>query len=221
MATNDKQVQRKADSKRAGKRTRAWACIVYPESAPNNWIEALKETHQEILISPLHDLDVTADGKPKKPHYHVLAMWGSPASEAQAEGLFSLIGVTAPPEMVRNLKGYARYLVHMDDHDKHRYKDADVIALGGASFASIADNESDHTDSVLMEIEDWIDEYGCLSYRALSRYARHERPDWYNVVRRNTIHLSQYLKSATWELSQSVCVAPAEETAEDTSQDTQ
>ena len=199
--TAERERQHRADAKRAGKRTRAWACIVYPESAPEGWIDALRDTHQEILISPIHDSDVTATGEPKKAHYHVMALWSSPASESQARSLFELCGVTGAPEMVRNAKGYARYLVHLDDHDKHRYSEFEVTCLGGADWAKLADDTDNQTDRTLCEIEDWIDEFNVTSYRALCRYARKERPDWVRIVRTHTIHLSSYLRSVQWELN--------------------
>lgn len=64
MATNSKEKQREYEARR-GVRTRGWACIVYPESAPDGWMDALREQHLQMLISPLHDSDVTADGEPK------------------------------------------------------------------------------------------------------------------------------------------------------------
>ena len=194
-----REAQRRADAKRAGTRTRGWACIIYPESAPTDWVEKLNEAHIETLISPLHDSDVTGDGQPKKPHYHVLAMFNQPVPESSAREYFSRANVTAPPEMVKNIRGYARYLIHLDDHDKHRYSEKDVVALAGATWISVALDEADEINALLDEIEDWLDETGCVSYRALCRYARTERPEWTRVIRKNTIHLSALLRSIQWE----------------------
>lgn len=190
------------NAKRAGKRSRSWACIVYPESAPSGWVDALSDSHVELLISPLHDSDVTAEGAPKKPHYHVLALFPNPAPERAAREVFECAGVTAPPENVKNAKGYARYLVHLDDHDKHRYDEADIVELGGASWESMAFDEGEIQDRILDEIEDWVDAEGVVSYHALCRYARKERPEWTHVVRHNSIHLTALLKSYAWELAQ-------------------
>ncbi len=46
-------------------RTRNFATVVYPESAPENWMRILEEHRVPALISPLHDKDVDADGKKK------------------------------------------------------------------------------------------------------------------------------------------------------------
>lgn len=48
------------------KRTRNYATVVYPESAPADWIRLLQEQCVPALISPLHDKDLNTDGTPKK-----------------------------------------------------------------------------------------------------------------------------------------------------------
>lgn len=197
-----KEIQKRADEKRSGTRVRGWACIVYPESAPANWVDRLNEAHIQTLISPLHDQDVTAEGTLKKPHYHVLAMYDKPVRDTAAKTYFGRAGVTAPPERIDSIKGYARYLVHLDDHDKHHYDPKDVIALAGAVWSSVALDEFDEANAILDEIEDYIDQTGCVSYAALCRYARAERPDWTKVIRKTTIHLTALLKSLQWEYAQ-------------------
>lgn len=55
------------DQRRKGTRTRNWATVVYPESAPKNWREILGEMRVPCFLSPLHDKDINPDGTPKKP----------------------------------------------------------------------------------------------------------------------------------------------------------
>lgn len=196
-----REAQRRADAKRRA-RSRGWACIVYPESAPDGWLDALRDGHIQALVSPLHDEDVTADGKPKKPHFHVLAMFENPVPEKSARELFETIGVTAPPELVKSIRAYARYLVHLDDHDKQRYRDSDVVELCGASWGAVALDESEERDRILTEVEDWLDDQGVVSYRALCRYARTHRPEWVHTIRTSTVHLMAYVRSAAWESTQ-------------------
>jgi hypothetical protein len=196
-----KAAQERANAKRAGARARGWACIVYPESAPSGWVDKLKEGHIQTLISPLHDKDVTAEGEVKKEHYHVLAMFDAPVPDATAAAYFARAKVTAPPEQVKSVKGYARYLVHMDDHDKHRYGESDVISISGAVWEAVALDDGEADNRMLDEIEQWLDDYECVSYRGLCAYARNERPEWTGLIRRRTIHLSAYVKSAAWEVT--------------------
>lgn len=202
MATNSKEKQREYDKKRAGKRSRVWACIVYPESAPADWLEQLKGLHLRVLVSPLHDRDVDAEGNPKKPHYHVLIIFEAPVALSTAKQSFSVVGYTGQPEQVNSARGYARYLLHMDDHDKFPYFQdpaCKVMEIGGASWSSIALDEAEELDRILDEIEDWIDEQGVTSYRVLCAYARSERPEWKHVVRTHTIHCKAYLRSMEYD----------------------
>ena len=54
-------------------RTRNWSFIIYPESAPQNWIEQLKGEMIPFAVSPLHDEDINeGTGEVKKAHLHIL-----------------------------------------------------------------------------------------------------------------------------------------------------
>ena len=78
MPTKDseklKAARARADAKRVG-RTRNFATVVYPDSAPADWKEKLDQLHVAAFISPLHDKDINPNGEPKKAHYHVLVMF--------------------------------------------------------------------------------------------------------------------------------------------------
>ena len=58
-------------------RTRNFATVVYPESAPENWQDILVEQFVPAFISPLHDKDINPTGEIKKEHYHILIMFDS------------------------------------------------------------------------------------------------------------------------------------------------
>ena len=44
-------------------RTRNYATVVYPESAPENWLSILSDSHVPCFVSPLHDLDLNPNDK--------------------------------------------------------------------------------------------------------------------------------------------------------------
>ena len=105
----EKESKAKHDARRSG-RTRNFATVVYPESAPDDWIEKLEELHVAVLISPLHDKDKNPSGESKKPHYHVLLMFEGPKDfETQIQPIFDSIGAVGR-ELVNSVRGYARYL---------------------------------------------------------------------------------------------------------------
>lgn len=189
--------------KTAEMRSRIFATVVYPESAPENWMELLEGTHIAAMVSPLHCMDTLPTGEQKKEHYHVLWRYAGVKSIAQAQEVVSLIGGAGAVEVVSDFRGYARYLIHLDSPDKAQYSPEDIRCFGGADWAEVALSEAERTDAQLDEIEDWIDETGCASYVGLCRYARKHRPDWTRCVRTHTVHLSALIRSFYWEQQQS------------------
>ena len=125
-----------AEQKKKDERKRNYATLVYPDSAPENWQEILSELKIPVFISPLHDKDVNADGKPKKPHYHVQFIFDGKKSDDQFKEIIAKFGGVGV-EDVQSLRGYARYLCHLDNPDKAQYNTSMVKALGGADYFSV------------------------------------------------------------------------------------
>ena len=179
-------------------RTRNYATVVYPDSAPDGWQDTLSAHFVPCFVSPLHDQDINPGGEPKKPHYHVLVMFDSVKTKEQAEQIFALIGGVGC-EVVNSTRGYARYLCHLDNPEKARYNVDDVRAMCGADYSAIIGLPTDKYRA-LADIMDYIDANEVYSYRALLRYASSERADWYRVlVDCGTLVIKEYLKSAYWE----------------------
>ena len=116
-------------------RTRNYATVVYPESAPANWLDILKEQFIPGFVSPLHDSDMNPGGESKKPHYHVLLTFEGVKTVEQAQAVFSLIGGVGC-EVVQSVRGYARYLCHLDNPEKAQYSPDCVVSLCGADYVS-------------------------------------------------------------------------------------
>ena len=118
-----------SEKTRGHDRTRIWAAIVYPESAPEDWRDILDAQHIEWAESPLHDQDVNpGTGEVKKAHVHiVLAFEGPKSYEQVCEILEPLHGPI--PQRCHALKGAVRYFAHMDNPDKHQYSPNDIVAV--------------------------------------------------------------------------------------------
>lgn len=211
-----KEVQKRADAKRAGKRARAWTAMVYPESAPADWQDRLAEQLTEALVSPLHDKDVWTEadeaengehkaGTPKKAHWHVVISFKNPTSYEKAKGIFEAIGAVVPPEsksQVKDFQQMARYLCHLDQPNKHRYDTKDVRTYGAIDYASLVMSGADE-DEILDEMEQFIDDNMIVSWRQFCTYVRTERPEWKALTRRKyAAYLCRYIKSLEWELEQ-------------------
>nr|CDL65986.1 unnamed protein product [uncultured bacterium] len=190
-----------SDVKTQDKRVRSWATVVYPESAPDAWMEVLGEQCIPVMISPLHDADVNPTGEPKKPHYHVLFNFDGKKSKAQVSEYISLIGGVGL-EPVGSTRGYARYLCHLDNPEKAQYKPQDVKCYGGADYMGIIGLAIDKYVAI-GEMIDFCDETHIYSYASLLRYARSDRMDWFRVLCDNgTVVIKEFLKSKSWESQQ-------------------
>lgn len=182
-------------------RTRNFATVVYPDSenTPDNWQEILAEQFVPAFISPLHDKDVNPTGEKKKAHYHVLIMFDSVKTSEQAKEIFEKIGGVGC-ERVNSLRGYSRYLCHLDNPEKEPYEQNEVRALCGADFSGVIGLVTDKYKAI-SEMIDFCEEQNVLSYSELLKYCRNERFDWFRVLCDNgTIVIKEYLKSRHWTL---------------------
>ncbi|MCH5260351.1 MAG: replication protein [Lachnospiraceae bacterium] len=182
-------------------RTRNWGTIVYPESAPEDWIDMLKSFNVPFFLSPLHDQDLLEDGSGnlKKPHYHVLLMFDGVKTADQAAEIFQVINGVGV-EKISSLRGNARYLCHLDDPDKAQYDPNDVFAYGpGADYVTVIALPTDKYDSI-SEMIDWCDREKVISYAQLLRYAREHNEIWFRVLcDSGTLVMKEFIKSRTWE----------------------
>ena len=130
----------------ADQRNRNFTFIVYPESAPKNWKQILEDLAVPCFISPLHDKDIIPEtGEPKKPHYHVLLMFGGKKSLDQVLEMLQPLNIHYV-DIVNDLRGATRYLCHLDFFDrldKRLYSTADVVCLCGADFNFVCSLPSD------------------------------------------------------------------------------
>ena len=97
-----------------------WAFLVYPESAPENWKQILKDTQTRIAISPLHQ---PSDGKGEdKIHYHVICDFEGQKTNNQVDKISKLVNGTKAFTLISPI-GYYEYLIHKNDPDKEQFKE--------------------------------------------------------------------------------------------------
>ena len=192
-------------TKSSTNRTRNYATVVYPESAPDNWKSILAEHFIPAFISPLHENDINPTGEPKKPHYHVIIMFDSVKSIEQAREVFSTInGVGC--EVVKSIRGYARYLCHLDNPEKAQYDPSQVTSLCGADYMGVIGLAVDKYVA-LAEMQDFCDKYNVVSFYALATYARSHRSDWHRILCDcGSVFMREYLQSRYWSREQGYSV---------------
>lgn len=190
--------ENKADS-----RYRNFATVIYPESANENWLEKLGELCVPVLVSPLHDSDVNADGEVKKEHHHILFLFEGKKSVNQVREIIDTFGGVGC-EVVQSKRGYARYLCHLDNPEKHQYSPDEVIAFGGADYSYEVGTVLDKYKAI-DEMIAFINEYEVVAYSDLLDYCRQERRDWFRVLCDNgTYVIKEYLKSETWKVEHNI-----------------
>lgn len=128
--------EKKTTTKNIKKRN--WAFVLYPESAPEDWIEQLQATGLPIAISPLHDKDIDPTGEVKKAHHHIILCYQGPTSYNVVKAITD--GFNQPiPQALESIKGYYRYLSHKDNPDKAQYLEADIQHLNGFNILDFAE----------------------------------------------------------------------------------
>lgn len=178
------------------KRSKNFATIIYPDSAPDNFLDSIYACKVNFLLSPLHDSDLASDGSLKKPHYHLLFVFDSLKSCDQVKDLIATFGGVGC-EIVNSLVAYARYLIHLDDSDKHQYSSDDVIAYG-IDYQSFIVRPSDKYE-LMARVIDFCESTGCTSFRRLLLYARHSDFEMFKILCDNSYVVREFLRCAREE----------------------
>lgn len=185
-----------AEKTRGHDRTRIWAAVVYPESAPDNWRDILDDYHIEWAESPLHEFDTNPTGEVKKAHWHIVLAFDGPKSYEQV--LEILAPLNGPiPQRCHSLKGAVRYFAHLDNPEKHQYSVSDIVAHGGFDVtAALAPSASERYD-IIAEMVEFVKTDGITEYQDLMDYAMTERRDtWFPMLCDScTVVMQQYIKS--------------------------
>lgn len=178
-------------------RMRNFACVLYEESCAKNKTEIITEWHIPAFLSPYHDKDINPTGEPKKPHWHLLLMFEGKKSEEQVKQYFDQIGGVGI-EKVGSLRGYARYLCHLDNPEKYQYSPEDVNQFAGADYLNIIGLPSDKY-KMIAEMMDYIRQENIIAYADLTDYAKEFRFDWFRILcDSGTIVIKEYIKSRKW-----------------------
>ena len=119
--------------KKENLKKRNWTFVLYPESAPADWIEQLKLSGLMCAISPLHDKDVNPTGEPKKAHYHILLVYSGPTTFSAVAKFTASLNATIP-QALESVRGMFRYFSHKDNPEKHQYNEADIINVNGLAL---------------------------------------------------------------------------------------
>lgn len=188
--------------KRKDERSRNWVIVFYPESAPENYEEIIRDWHVKAFLSPLHQSDINADGEAKKPHFHLLLMFSGNKSVEQIQELsdqLSGVKVLQYDCAVRDCKAVARYLIHLDNPEKFQYDRTTVKSFGGIDYLEYIETSSD-VYQMMSDITDFIVDSRLFMLDMLMVYCNRYHKDWARVIMSHTIFFTALLRSVEYRL---------------------
>lgn len=182
----------------ADQRNRNFTFVLYPESAPKNWKQILEDLAVPCFISPLHDKDVIAEtGEPKKPHWHILLMFGGKKSVDQVLEMIQPLNVHYV-DIVNDIRGASRYLCHLDffdRSDKRLYDIAGVTSLCGADYNFVCSLPSDRRVAIA-QMSEFLIHNDIKEFWDFYVYCYLNEPTWFYVITESDTNLfAKLLKS--------------------------
>lgn len=192
-------------------KSKYFCCMLYPDSATydvDTIIKALAEEHLTFAVSPIHDRDVEDDGRPKKPHYHLLLAYSSATTLNNIRGWVNACGL--PECELHSVRvcasgvGYYRYLTHKDNPEKAQYDDKDIRVFNDFDevFKKFSNTESDKIDK-LVHIFQLVDELNTISFHNLIQYLMLNERDLFKMVTSSSalaICVKEYQRSLEYDL---------------------
>lgn len=177
-------------------RTRAWTFLVYPESCPDQWRSIIDDWHIEWVESPLHEYDVNPTGEIKKPHWHILIMFGNVKSYDQIVELIKPLNGTIP-QRCHNCKSLVRYMAHLDNPEKYQYDVTQIIGHGGVEVSDLLKPSAAERYTMIKDMCEYVYQANITEFFQLMDYAMEEKFDtWFPLLCDNSAYIvTQYIKS--------------------------
>ena len=193
---------------------RNWAFVLYPESAPVDWREQLQLSGLMGAISPLHDKDVDPTGEPKKPHYHVIVVYGSPTTYNNVKAFTDKLNQPIP-QALEQVRGYYRYLTHKDNPDKYQYSESEIDTFNGFDISDFVEITKSEVNQMKFELLSLIREKQLCEYQDFMNYVQDSMDkSYFDVASSHTIFFNTYLKSARHSAKQPIKFVRVDENGE-------
>lgn len=182
-------------NKKSQEKSRAFACVLYQDSALPEWQQVIEEMHLQAF-SIFHDRDINPDGEVKKPHWHLLVYWHGPTTYDHVKRtVFEVIHGVPEPKPVVSFRGYARYLRHMDNPEKAQYQRECIHSYGGLDYDEVIKLPTDD-DAATIEMIDFIRKYNVCFFSDFVDYAARYNIEWFKVLSHSrTLFIKEYIKS--------------------------
>ncbi len=168
-------------------RNRNFACLVYQDSAPADWLERLEALHVPAY-AVLHDKDEGV-----KPHYHILLCYSGVKSIDQVKAdVETFGGLNQHIENVKDRRGYLMYMTHIGTN-KHLYPAESVISLWANAYIEEIGSISDN-DDLIKDICVFCDKEDITSFYVLCCKIR-DNPRWLKILVKRSFFFNSYINS--------------------------
>lgn len=178
------------------KPARVWVCLFYPEDGSIDDVvyKLSNEIHCCAWISPCHAPDPTVDGMERKPHYHIELIFDGKQSFERIKEICDFIGAKYP-RVCTTKRGYARYLVHLDNPEKEQFDINDVIQIGDDSYFDCITSVADKI-LLMGEICDFCYQHEIFEYWYIVLYSHeHNIIEWLSVLTAQSNFFKAFLQS--------------------------
>lgn len=178
--------------------TRNWKFVVWKESTYPDFEIRLKDSFMKCCYI-LHDKDLHEDMiTPEKPHYDGVIMLDGCQPYNRMMSIMKNIagdGINTIQECIQT-RGALDYIIHLNETDpwKYHYDPKDVISINGADYFTDRLKYID-SDTYDEEIMAFIEKNNIIQYRDLCAITKLYYPEWYECIRKCTIHWKGYLTS--------------------------
>jgi hypothetical protein len=174
---------------------RNWTFVLYPESAPKDWLEILKLSGLMSAISPLHDKDLNPTGEPKKAHYHILLVYSGPTTYNAVAKFTASLNATIP-QPLESVRGMYRYFSHKDNPEKYQYSEAEIVTVNGFNIADLVELTRSEVNELKMQILAIVRDVGITEYASLIDFlVDNGMSAEYDVAVNNTLFFNTYITS--------------------------
>ena len=174
---------------------RNWTFVLYPESAPADWLEKLKLSGLMAAISPLHDKDVNPTGEKKKAHYHVLLVYSGPTTYNAVAKFTASLNATIP-QALESVRGMYRYFTHKDNPEKYQYEEGEITTVNGFNIADLVELTKSEVNEIKKQVLCLIRSWDVKEYSDLvDLLVDNELVAEYDVVINNTFFFNTYICS--------------------------
>ena len=185
-----------ASEKKKEAKKREWTFLIYPESAPEDWRDIIRQRGIVAAASPLHDRDINADGTPKKPHHHIIVVYDGPTTYNNVLALSQGELNGTIPKVLDSPRGMYTYFTHEDNPEKAQYEKKDIEHFNGFNITDLCMLKASEIFEIKCRVVQFIDDNEITEYATLIRcLLMAQMKDELQVATESTYFFDRYISS--------------------------